>query len=462
MIKIYNTLTKKKEIFKPNNLGKVSIYVCGVTPYDLCHIGHGRTFTIFDVIIRYMRYIGYNVNYVRNITDIDDKIIDFSKKNNKSFTSFSQKMIDLMNIDFDNLNIVRPNYEPKVTDHINDIINLIIILIKNKNAYIASNGDVMFSVSSSKSYGILSNQKVDKLKFIINNDLNIDKKSKSDFVLWKKNKVKDHPKWHSPWGLGRPGWHIECSAISHKYLGCNFDIHGGGSDLIFPHHENEIAQSQSAYKCYCSNIWMHTGMIMSNNNKMSKSLNNFLTIKNLLSIYNFETLRFFFMSSHYRNPIIYCEENIKKAFFSLQKFYIALDNIDESIKPHGGEDFIEKFNIAMNDDFNTPKVHSILFKMVNKINKLKYQKSKLAHGVANTLRKILNILGFIKKNGIFLFKQNSIKNKHIHDKINILIKQRTEARKNCEWLIADKIRHKLLNMNILIEDTIYGTKWRYK
>ncbi|QJC28009.1 cysteine--tRNA ligase [Enterobacteriaceae endosymbiont of Plateumaris braccata] len=470
MLKIFNTLSKKKEIFKPIYHNEVKIYVCGVTTYDLCHIGHGRTFVIFDLIIRYLKKLGYKVEYIRNITDIDDKIIDIAKKKKQNIKYITNKMIAEMQLDFQNLNLLSPNIEPKVTNNINEIIIIIKHLIKSNNAYIAKNGDVMFSIQSYLHYGKLSRQNLNKLKK--KQICSIFKKDHVDFVLWKTSKDKQIG-WLSPWGYGRPGWHIECSAIHHKYFGNYFDIHGGGNDLIFPHHENEIAQSYCLDKSFHVNYWIHSGMIMIDNKKMSKSLHNSLKLRDILSKYNNEIIRYFFISTHYRSPIIYNENMLKQSEASINKLYTSIyyiknifskvDINNQNYKRDKTNIFFEKkFYDAMDDDFNTPKAFSILFDMSCQINILKNKKNFLyANNLILKLRDLGNILGILFYNPQNYFKKKKL---HYYDKYQIekLIKIRNNARKNKCWTEADSIRKLLNDKNILLEDSQFGTIWKKK
>lgn len=465
MLKIFNTLTKKKEIFKPITLNQVKLYVCGITAYDLCHIGHGRTFVIFDTIVRYLNHCGYQVEYVRNITDIDDKIIHRARINNETIDQLTNRMITEMYIDLDKLNILRPNFEPKVTEYIDAIISFICLLIKKNHAYITSNGDVVFSVKSYHNYGILSRRK-DSDTCISNNSIfNLVKQNVKDFVLWK-SVQSEEPGWQSPWGTGRPGWHIECSAMSYAILGEKIDIHGGGLDLIFPHHDNEIAQSVCAYHDSCVNLWMHCGMLSLHNEKMSKSLNNFFTIRELLKNYNSETIRFFLLSAHYRKQLRYNVYNIKHAQISLKHLYIALRGLDASIQPKGGEYFIKKFAKKMNDDFNIPEAYAVLFELAHELNILKKNKNYLiAQGVAATLKYLANILGILNQNPE-TYLQSSLLNNDImsdnYQKVQKLIRIRESARRSNKWKLADNIRNKLKIMGIVLEDESTGeTKWRY-
>lgn len=457
MLKIYNTSSKKKEKFKTKNK-KVRMYVCGVTIYDLCHIGHARTFIIFDIINRYLKYLNYKVIYVRNITDIDDKIIKKSIQNKETYKQLTKNMLIEMYKDFDKLNILRPNFEPKVTSHIPEIIKFIKKLIKLGYAYISDNGDVMYKISKNPNYGKFSKQKIKKLQ----KQKNLKKKNNPlDFTLWKMSK-NNEPNWTSPWGKGRPGWHIECSAISKKYFKKKCDIHGGGIDLIFPHHENEIAQFDSAYKKKYINYWIHVGMLKINKKKMSKSLNNFLTIKEILKKFDPETIRYFLLSRHYRNNLNYSEKKLKNSFLSLKKLYTALKgtNIHNVEKTKKQKIFKKKFIKAMNDDFNTPKAYSVLFNLAKKINKIKQKNKKIANSLAIELKNLANILGFLLKTPKQFFKKKNIK---INNKeIKKLIEKRNQARKNKEWKKADYIRKKIFKMGIKLEDHKNQTKWYSK
>ncbi|QJC35531.1 cysteine--tRNA ligase [Enterobacteriaceae endosymbiont of Donacia sparganii] len=467
MLKIFNTLSKKKEIFSSISKKEVKIYVCGITSYDICHIGHGRTFIIFDIIIRYLKFLGYKVNYIRNITDIDDKIINEAKKKNKKIQIFTQSIINKISKDFDNLNLLPPNFEPKVTNHIKDIIYIIKKLFKNNTAYIATNGDVMFSIKKYPNYGILSKQNINLLKLGTKIKNINTKKDYKDFILWKLTS-KLNIGWHSPWGFGRPGWHIECSALSRKYLGKCFDIHGGGNDLIFPHHENEIAQSSCLNKEFYVNYWIHTGMIIINNKKMSKSLKNTLKIKNLLLKYNKEVIRYFLTATHYRSPIIYNENKLKQAQLAIQKLYVSLFYKKKSynIKNIKNNFFLleQKFYNSMNDDFNTPKAYSILFKISRKIN-IAYKEKKylITNYFISKLKKLGNILGFLFYNPKN-YLQNNQNSCDYYNKYEIqeLIEKRNIARNYKLWDKADLIRNQLKNKNILLEDTENGTIWKKK
>ncbi|CUX95862.1 Cysteine--tRNA ligase [Candidatus Gullanella endobia] len=456
MLKIFNTMTRKKEEFKPIYPGKVGVYVCGITMYDLCHIGHGRTFVAFDIVIRYLRYCGYDVNYIRNITDIENKIIHRAAKNKETIYELTERMISEMYIDFDQLNILRPNQEPRATHYINEIIELISQLLKKNHAYVGTNGDMMFAIGTYSDYGLLSRQNLKKLQsdaYI--KTINV-KRNPMDFVLWKIAKFGE-PSWPSPWGDGRPGWHIECSAMNSRQLGYHFDIHGGGSDLLFPHHENEIAQSVCVHNGPYVNLWMHTGMVMVNNEKMSKSIGNFFTIRDVLRYYDAETVRYFLMSCHYRSQLNYSEDNLKQARSSLERLYIALNGTDKNAIPKGGEHFMAQFFAAMDDDFNTPKAYSILFDIAREVNRLKNEKSEEVHGISATLRHLAGILGLLEQDPISFLKKNIVKD---HTIIEALIQQRNNARKARQWILADEIRDKLTKLGVVLEDNFHGTNWR--
>lgn len=460
MLKIFNTLTRQKEEFKPIHAGKVGMYVCGITIYDFCHIGHGRTFVAFDAITRFLRYIGYDVNYVRNVTDVDDKIIKRAIENNETCEQLTTRMLAEMHKDFDALNILRPNSEPRATHHIAEIIALTERLIARNHAYVADNGDVMFAIDSDGDYGLLSRQDLDQLQAGARVEVANAKRNPMDFVLWKMSKPGE-PSWSSPWGEGRPGWHIECSAMNSKELGHHFDIHGGGSDLMFPHHENEIAQSTCAHDGPYVNYWMHSGMVMVDKEKMSKSLNNFFTIRDVLAYYDPETIRYFLLSGHYRSQLNYTEENLKQARTSLERLYTSLRGTDVTAKPTGGEAFEAKFIEAMNDDFNTPEAYSVLFDLAREINCQKMADMDVANGLAATLRQLAKVLGLLEQDPEhFLQCGAKAESADEVEKIESLIQQRNDARKNKDWAAADIARDALTAMGIVLEDGPQGTTWR--
>ncbi|XRX42705.1 MAG: cysteine--tRNA ligase [Buchnera aphidicola (Eriosoma harunire)] len=458
MLKIFNTLTHRKEIFKPIINNNVSIYVCGITVYDFCHIGHGRTFTVFDIIIRYFKFCGYNINYVRNITDIDDKIIIRAIQNKESISSLTNRMIKFMHHDFHKLNLLVPTVEPRVTQCIEDIILMISVLIKNNYAYINSNGDVCFSIKNYSKYGELSNQLLSSLQLINNSNINL----KMDFVLWKlSNKVESYVSWKSPWGYGRPGWHIECSAMSNKYLGKTFDIHGGGIDLLFPHHENEKAQLDGYDHDSFINYWIHAGMVVINDIKMSKSLNNVCTLRYLLKSFNGNTLRYFFLSTHYRRPLHFNIVNIKNSENCFKKICYALcqtNKLDLNCVAVT-TDYDHQFNAAMKDDFNTPEALKILLFLSKKIifiNKNEFNKEKV-NFLVGKLFFLVKILGFnINLKHVYCRKDST---SNVEHDIQSLIKLREKARSNKDWNTADVIRKKINKLDIVLEDTYNGTIW---
>ncbi|MFP8412114.1 cysteine--tRNA ligase [Serratia marcescens] len=461
MLKIFNTLSRQKEEFKPIHAGKVGMYVCGVTIYDLCHIGHGRTFVAFDVVARYLRYLGYSLNYVRNVTDVDDKIIRRAAENHETCDQLTERMLAEMHADFDALLIDRPDKEPRATQHIAEIIEITQRLIDRDHAYVASNGDVMFSIDSDPQYGLLSRQDLDQLQAGARVEIDDVKRNPMDFVLWKMSKPGE-PSWQSPWGPGRPGWHIECSAMNCKQLGTHFDIHGGGSDLMFPHHENEIAQSSCAHDGPYVNYWMHSGMVMIDKEKMSKSLDNFFTIRDVLGHYDAETVRYFLMSGHYRSQLNYSEENLKQARTALERLYTALRGTDADAAPAGGEAFEARFREAMDDDFNTPEAYSALFDLAREVNRLKSEDMAAANGIAAELRKLAKVLGLLQQEPEQFLQGGAQVDDGEVAEIEALIKQRNEARAAKDWALADAARDRLNEMNIVLEDGPQGTTWRRK
>ncbi|KMV30723.1 cysteinyl-tRNA synthetase [Photobacterium swingsii] len=460
MLKIYNSLTRQKEEFTPIQPGKVGMYVCGVTIYDLCHIGHGRTFVSFDVVSRYLRYSGYDLTFVRNITDIDDKIIKRAAENGESCDSLTERLIGEMYADFDALGMKRPDVEPRATQFIAEIITLCERLIERGFAYVADNGDVMFEVSKYDDYGKLSKQDLDQLQAGARVDIESAKRSPLDFVLWKMSKPGE-PTWESPWGAGRPGWHIECSAMNSAILGDHFDIHGGGSDLQFPHHENEIAQSCCATGSKYVNTWMHSGMVMIDREKMSKSLNNFFTIRDVLAHYDRETVRYFLMSGHYRSQLNYSEDNLKQARSALERLYTSLRGLDTDAVAAGGEEFIARFKEAMDDDFNTPEAYSVLFDMAREVNRLKADDLAAASVLGARMRELADVLGLLSQEPE-AFLQGGAAGQEDVSEIEALIQQRLDARAAKDWAAADEARDKLLAMNIILEDGPQGTTWRRK
>lgn len=461
MLKIFNTLTRKKEIFKSICQKKISMYICGVTVYKDCHIGHARTFIFFDVVNRYFINLGYSVKYVRNITDIDDKIIQKTYSNKKNFISFTKNIIDRMHIDLKSLNILKPSFEPCVTSHITDIIDFIHTLLINKHAYVDQNGDILFSIKSYKKYGQLLNKK---------NNLNIFKDNKNiyknDFVLWKKSK-NNEIFWNSPWGNGRPGWHIECSAINNVYFKNKLDIHGGGNDLIFPHHENERAQSECFYKKKFVNYWMHTGMVILKNQKMSKSIGNTFLIKDLINKFNSDVIRYYFLSTQYKHPIYYNIKNLIEINKILKKWYFCIDlsnhkNFNFSLN-NSSLFYINLFRNAMNDSFNTPLALSILSNLSKKIIML-YDMKKFEQAIFLSAKLCFlgKILGFFNLNQSSINNFNNLKDIKLYNKIKKIIQKRTDARKLRLWKKADLLRKKLLKLGIHVQDKKNKTLWYFK
>ncbi|MGR5061752.1 cysteine--tRNA ligase [Photobacterium sp. DNB22_13_2] len=460
MLKIYNSLTRQKEEFTPIQPGKVGMYVCGVTIYDLCHIGHGRTFVSFDVVSRYLRYSGYDLTFVRNITDIDDKIIKRAAENGESCDSLTERLIGEMHADFDALGMKRPDIEPRATEFIAEIIAMCERLIERGFAYVATNGDVMFEVSKFDEYGKLSKQDLDQLQAGARVDIETAKRSPLDFVLWKMSKPGE-PTWESPWGAGRPGWHIECSAMNSAILGDHFDIHGGGSDLQFPHHENEIAQSCCATGSQYVNTWMHSGMVMVDREKMSKSLGNFFTIRDVLGHYDAETVRYFLMSGHYRSQLNYSEDNLKQARSALERLYTSLRGLDCSVEAAGGDEFVTRFKEAMDDDFNTPEAYSALFDMTREINRLKTEDIAAASALGARMRELADVLGLLAQDPEAFLQSGAGEDDDVAE-IEVLIQQRLDARAAKDWAAADEARDKLTAMGIILEDGPQGTTWRRK
>ncbi|MFM4768319.1 cysteine--tRNA ligase [Aeromonas veronii] len=456
MLKIYNTLTRQKEEFKPIHPGKVGMYVCGVTIYDHCHIGHGRTFVAFDVVARYLRYAGYDLTYVRNITDVDDKIIKRAAETRVTCDELTERLIGDMHADFDALGMVRPDIEPRATQHIEEIIELVQSLLEKEHAYVADNGDVMFIVESYADYGKLSGQDLEQLQAGARVDVVDAKRNPLDFVLWKMSKPGE-PTWESPWGPGRPGWHIECSAMNSKHLGNHFDIHGGGSDLQFPHHENEIAQSCCAHGGDYVNTWMHSGMVMVDKEKMSKSLGNFFTIRDVLAHYDAETVRYFLMSGHYRSQLNYSEDNLKQARAALERMYTSLRDLPVAAAA-GGDEQVARFKEAMDDDFNTPEAYSALFDLVREINRQKGEEMAVAAALGARLRELGAVLGILQQDPEAFLKGDEADEEVAE--IERLIAERNQARADKNWAAADAARNRLTEMGIVLEDSAGKTNWR--
>jgi len=460
MLKIYNTLTRSKETFTPRVAGKVGMYVCGMTVYDYCHIGHARVMVVFDIVARYLRYSGYDLTYVRNVTDIDDKIIHRANKNKEDIAQLTERFIDAMHEDERALAVLPPDIEPRATKSMDDIILMITELFEKGLAYIGTNGDVFYAVDKFAKYGALSGKKLDELQ--AGERVNIDqaKKNPFDFVLWKKAKV-DEPYWDSPWGKGRPGWHIECSAMSKRCLGHQFDIHGGGMDLQFPHHENEIAQSEGASGEKFVNIWMHNGFVRINEEKMSKSLGNFFTVRDVLKKYRAEVIRYFVLSSHYRSPLNYSDEQLDDAGAALTRLYTALRGLEPTSNVVSTL-YTERFKQAMDDDFNTPVAVAVLFDMVRELNKVKKNDEQLAVQLATELKELATVLGILQDNPVkFLQGGDTLQEGGLsNQEIDVLINQRLMAKNNKEWTLADQIRDDLKKQGIVLEDIATGTNWR--
>ena len=460
MLQLFNTKTRQKERFEPLVEGKVGLYVCGITVYDLSHMGHARTYLSFDVLVRYLRHLDYDVKYVRNITDVDDKIIARANENGETTEALTERTIAMMHEDFAALNLIEPDIEPRVTGHMDEIIDVIEKLVAKGYAYQAESGDVLFDVSKFDEYGKLSRQNLEQLQSGARVEVAAGKDDPLDFVLWKTAKPGE-PAWASPWGEGRPGWHIECSAMNHKHLGEHFDIHGGGSDLIFPHHENEVAQSCCAFDTPYVNTWMHTGMVQVNDEKMSKSLGNFFTLRDVLGEHDAEILRFFLMSAHYRSQLSYSQDNIDQAKSALERLYTALRGVKvDSVTDLSYGGYLERFEQAMNDDLNVPEAYSVLFDLARDLNKHKSQGdagAEEAGKLAAVLKGIGGILGFLQRDPE-AFMQSG--NDDEVAEIEALIKARNDARAAKDWGAADAARDKLTAMGIVLEDGAGGTTWR--
>ena len=451
MLKIYNTLTRNKETFTPIQSNQVRMYVCGMTVYDYCHLGHARVMVVFDLVSRWFRTSDYAVTYVRNITDVDDKIINRANENNETIAELTQRFIDAMDEDAAKLGVIRPDNEPRATAHIDAMIKMIQTLVERGSAYAADNGDVFYAVRSFDGYGKLSGKSLDDLRAGERVEVDTFKRDPLDFVLWKSVKPNE-PHWDSPWGAGRPGWHIECSAMSAKHLGEHFDIHGGGQDLQFPHHENEIAQSEAAHNCQMANYWMHNGFVRVDDEKMSKSLGNFFTIRTVLEQYDPEVVRFFILRAHYRSPLNYSDKHLDDAKAALTRLYNALRDVETT------SDVIDwshpealRFKAAMDDDFNTPEAIAVLFDLANEVNTNK------ATEAANLLKNLAGVIGLLAQ-GTDAFMQGEAAN--IVLDIDGLIKARIDAKAAKNYAEADRIRQELADSGIALEDTPQGTTWR--
>jgi len=459
MLRIYNSLSNQKEEFKPVVPGKVSMYVCGMTVYDLCHLGHARVLVVFDMVARYLRSAGYEVNYIRNITDIDDKIIHRANENKEEFSDLTERFIQAMHEDAEALKILPPDEEPRATAYMDEIINMVGDLIERGYAYAGDNGDVYYSVNKFDGYGQLSGKKLDELRAGERVAIDSHKKEPLDFVLWKAAKP-DEPSWDSPWGKGRPGWHIECSAMSTCCLGNHFDIHGGGQDLQFPHHENEIAQSEAATGEKFVNYWMHNGFVRIDDEKMSKSLGNFFTIREVLKQYRAEEIRYFILASHYRSPLNYSDTLLDAAQSALSRLYTALRGIEITDGDFDAQS-VEHFNKAMDEDFNTAEAMSVLFELANKVNKARQSDAEQAVTFARTLKHLSGILGLLEEDpDVFLKSSVGSEDDGDTSQVDALVAERIQAKKDKDWERADEIRDRLHAMGIELEDKGMETSWR--
>ena len=456
-LSIYNTLSKSKDAFTPLVGNQVRMYVCGMTVYDFCHIGHARVMVAFDVVTRWLRHRGYDVTYVRNITDIDDKIIRRAQENGEPFEALVERMIAAMHEDEARLSVLRPDIEPRATQHIDGMFSMIQTLIDKDYAYAPGNGDVYYRVGKFAGYGKLSRRRIEDLKIGARIEVDEAKEDPLDFVLWKAAKPGE-PSWESPWGKGRPGWHIECSVMSTCCLGETFDIHGGGPDLVFPHHENEIAQSEAATGKLYANAWMHAGAVRVDGEKMSKSLGNFFTIREVLEKYHPEVVRYLLVASHYRSPINYSEDSLKEAKGALERFYTALRGLPE-VPAAGGEGFVERFGAAMDDDFNSPEACAVLFDMAREINRLRDSDQQAAAALAARLKELGSVLGVLQMSPD-AFLQVGAEGKVDAAEVEALIAARLQARAEKNWAESDRIRDQLAAMGVVLEDGKGGTTWR--
>lgn len=455
MLKIYNTLAREKQDFVPIEPGKARMYVCGMTVYDYCHLGHARVLVVFDMVQRWLRASGLEVSYVRNITDIDDKIIKRALENKETIGELTNRFIRLMDQDAAALGVEKPDHEPRATDYVPQMLGLIGQLEHNGLAYLAADGDVNFSVRKFPGYGKLSGKSLDDLRAGERVEVDTAKQDPLDFVLWKHAK-EGEPFWASPWGNGRPGWHIECSAMSSDLLGKHFDIHGGGQDLQFPHHENEIAQSEGAHNCNFVNYWMHNGFVRVDDEKMSKSLGNFFTIREVLKKYDAEIVRFFILRAHYRSPLNYSDVHLDDARQSLSRLYTALKAVDADPQAvDWNEPHAQRFRRAMDDDFNTPEACAVLFDLAAELNR---NKSPV---LAAQLRALAGLLGLLQRDPqVFLQAAPSSVGELSVERIEALIAERVSAKKGKNYAESDRIRAELLAAGVVLEDGAQGTTWR--
>lgn len=477
MLKIYNSIAREKQEFIPIVAGKVSLYVCGMTVYDYCHLGHARVMVVFDMVSRWLRASGLDVTYVRNITDIDDKIIKRANENNESIATLTQRFIDAMDEDSAKLGVLRPDIEPRATSYIPEMVQMISTLIAKGHAYPADNGDVFYSVNSFADYGKLSGKSLTDLHAGERVEIDTHKRDAMDFVLWKSAKPNE-PSWDSPWGKGRPGWHIECSVMGEHHLGKHFDIHGGGQDLQFPHHENEIAQSEAAHDCKFVNYWMHNGFVRVDEEKMSKSLGNFFTIREVLKKYDGDEIRFFILRSHYRSPLNYSDQHLEDAKQAQNRLYTALKNVEPAkIEIDWNNSYAKRFKMAMDDDFNTSEAVAVLQDLASDVN---ISKSTELAGLLKALGSLLGLLewdaepylqgirrkSLIIKTGVGTAVADGAQARILTTipgmtkSIEEFIDERISAKKTKNFAEADRIRKELLDNGIVLEDTPQGTTWR--
>jgi cysteinyl-tRNA synthetase len=461
MLKLFNSLSGSKETFVPIEPGKVRMYVCGMTVYDYCHLGHARVLVVFDVIVRHLRSLGYEVTYVRNITDVDDKIIARARDNGETINALTDRFIQAMHEDADALGVQRPDIEPRATESMDDILGMIRSLLDKGYAYQADNGDIYYSVGRFDSYGRLSGKRVDELRSGARVDVDEAKRDPLDFVLWKAAKPEE-PSWPSDWGAGRPGWHIECSAMSTECLGAHFDIHGGGMDLQFPHHENEIAQSEAATGESFVNYWIHNGFVQVDKEKMSKSLGNFFTVREILQRYQPEEVRYFILSSHYRSPLHYSDDNLDKARGALQRLYTTLRDVLPGDSAPADSDYEQRFDAAMNDDFNTPEAIAVLFDLSRAANRAREHGDDAAAALSALLLQLGGRLGILQADPEqYLRGQHGSMDTAADDaEIDALVARRDQARADRDWAEADRVRAQLTDLGIVLEDAAGGTRWR--
>ena len=460
MLHIYNTLSRAKEPFEPMEAGKVGLYVCGITTYDYCHVGHARMLSVFDVLYRHLQNSGYAVNYVRNITDIDDKIIARAKAMELSVAQLTERFIAEMRHDEASLALLPPTHEPRATETIDEMVSMIATLIDTDYAYAAANGDVYYAVKRFAGYGKLSGRKLDELRAGERVDIDKHKRDPLDFVLWKAAKAGE-PSWHSPWGDGRPGWHIECSAMAKTLLGEEFDIHGGGADLQFPHHENEIAQSEAASGKSFARYWMHNGLVRVDDEKMSKSLDNFFTVREVLKVYSGEELRLFLISSHYRSPLNYSLSQLDAARAALRRLYIALRYCPQDEGAEALDNYAERFNAAMDDDLNTPEAIAVLFDLATALNRETDRASNNALNLGATLRLLGARIGLLQADPDRVLQgEPTATDGFAAAEVRALIDERTTARSSKNWKRSDEIRDLLVEKGIVLEDSGGETTWR--